>query len=103
MSYSQFVFGVPLKVSETQMDQNKFDLTLYLTKEVDFVQDGTRMAENERNKLDDSHKAILDKNKIPYGEIKGDWNERFEKAKALIDNLIKLKQQQWKSHWREIE
>jgi nicotinamide riboside kinase len=52
------------------------------------LQDGTRLSEAERNLLDLSHRQVLTDHNIDIIEIKGDWNERFEKAVEQINKLI---------------
>ncbi len=72
-------------------DANRANLYLYLSNDVKFVQDGTRMDEESRNRLDASHRETLNEHDIPYTEIMGNWDERFEKAVDEIDRLIEGK------------
>lgn len=90
-SYGRFTFNEVLILDEHVYDVNKADLYLYLSNDVEFVQDGTRMDEIERNKLDISHREMLKEHNIPYIEISGNWDERFEKAVDKIDRLIEGK------------
>ncbi|TAE48273.1 MAG: hypothetical protein EAZ06_09625 [Cytophagales bacterium] len=46
---------------------------------MEYVQDGTRLSEIDRNLLDISHRKVLFENNIEIIEINGNWNERFEK------------------------
>lgn len=87
-SYASFCFGKKLEVSDAVYELNKADLYLYLNKGVPHVQDGTRLAETERNLLDASHRHILQDHQIPFVEIQGNWEERFEKASKLIEELV---------------
>ncbi len=70
---------------------NDYDLYIFLEPDVEWVQDGTRtygeqdVREENNNKL----KKIFDDNNIKYVCINGDYHERYEKAKKLINNLIK--------------
>ena len=87
-SYSNFTFGRELEVDEKIYNSNKADLYLYLNNDVDYVQDGTRLSETDRNLLDLSHREILKQHKIDFVEIKGNWRQRFEKAVEEIDKII---------------
>jgi HTH-type transcriptional repressor of NAD biosynthesis genes len=69
-------------------NSNKAHLYLYLKNDVDYLQDGTRLTETQRNLLDDSHRKVLLDYNIDIVEIRGDWNERFEKAVSHINKLI---------------
>jgi len=88
MSYSNFVFNRELEVSDKIYNSNKADLYLYLTNDVEYVQDGTRLSETDRNLLDLSHREILKRHKIDMVEINGNWEQRFEKAVRQIDTII---------------
>lgn len=70
---------------------NNYDLYIFLESDVKWVQDGTRtygdkdVREENNKKL----KKIFDDNNIKYEVIKGDYQERYEKAKQLSIALIK--------------
>lgn len=86
-SYAEFVFGRKLAVPEDIIKKNKADLYLYSTKDAEYIQDGTRLEIDERNKLDESHRNILKEENIDFLEISGSWEEREQKA---IENIKKL-------------
>ena len=88
MSYCRFAFNKELIVDQPVYDANKASLYLYLTKDIDYIQDGTRLSEADRNKLDVSHREVLKESNIPFTEISGSWEERFEKAVNKINQLI---------------
>lgn len=88
-SYSEFVFGKPLCVENHIYAANNAHLYLYLSNDVEFIQDGTRLSETDRNLLDISHRNVLKHHKIDIVEVSGSWKQRFEKAVALINQLIK--------------
>ena len=90
-SYSRFTFNRELETTEEVYNTNKSDLYLYLNNDVKFVQDGTRLNELDRNRLDLSHRLILAEHKIEYIEIRGDWDMRFELAIKSINELIEKK------------
>lgn len=88
LSYAQYTFDQLPAVDEVIYKRNKADLYLYLNNDVPFVQDGTRLMEDDRNALDHYHRATLKQFNIQYEEITGNWEERFEKSVALIKELI---------------
>lgn len=83
-SYSQFLFNQKLEVDNWIENANKCDLYLYLDNDSPFVQDGTRLTENNRNKLDSFHKKQLNESGINYFIINGNWNQRFETSLNVI-------------------
>lgn len=88
MSYSNFLFNKPLEIPEWVREANRADLYLFLDKDAPYIQDGGRLERKERDELHHSHLALLDSHNIEYNTINGNWDERFEEAKALIDNLL---------------
>lgn len=95
-SYSRFTFEKELEISANIYNSNKANLYIYLNNDVEYLQDGTRLSETERNLLDLSHRQVLTDHKIDIIEIKGDWDERFEKAVEQINKLIAKNGQK---HW----
>lgn len=87
-SYSQFAYGKNLSVGDEIYNSNKSNLYLYLNNDVEYIQDGTRLSEENRNLLDISHRTILKNYHIEFVEIKGDWQKRFEKAINEIDRIL---------------
>lgn len=83
-SYARFALNLELAVPDEVVDANRAQLYLYLNNDVPFVQDGTRLTETERNLLDASHRQILAEEGIPYVEISGNWEERFQQALEAI-------------------
>lgn len=70
---------------------NNYDLYLFLEPDVAWVQDGTRTygideVRKENNKI---LKEILKENHIKYETITGNYEERYEKAKEYVNNLLK--------------
>lgn len=88
MSYSRFIFKKELETSADIYNSNRAHLYLYLNNDVEFMQDGTRLSETERNLLDLSHRQVLLDHNIEMVEIRGDWEDRFEKAVEEINKLI---------------
>lgn len=92
-SYCSHLFNGTLQhLPEFRDPIHKCDLYLYMNKDCPFVQDGTRLNKKERDALDLSHKSILQYNRIKFHEIRGTWEERFSKAKELIETAVKEKQ-----------
>jgi HTH-type transcriptional repressor of NAD biosynthesis genes len=87
-SYSQFTFKKELGITTSIYNSNKANLYLYLNNDVEYLQDGTRLSEVERNFLDLSHRQVLTDHNIDIIEIRGDWEERFDKAVEQINKLI---------------
>lgn len=95
-SYANFIFDKTLEVEKKIYNSNKADLYLYLNNNVEYVQDGTRLSEVERNLLDHSHRQVLIEHNIDFIEVKGNWDERFEKAVEQIKKLIEINE---KMNW----
>ena len=91
MSYAKFIFNKELQVADKVYNSNKADLYLYLNNDVEYIQDGTRLSESDRNLLDLSHRKILKEKNIKFVEINGNWTQRFEKTLKEIDLIIKEK------------
>jgi HTH-type transcriptional regulator, transcriptional repressor of NAD biosynthesis genes len=95
-SYSRFTFHKELEINADTYNSNKANLYLYLNKDVEYLQDGTRLNVTKRNLLDLSHRQVLTDHSIVICEIKGDWDERFEKAVEQVNKLIATHgQKQW--------
>ncbi|MBP6624857.1 MAG: AAA family ATPase [Chitinophagaceae bacterium] len=87
-SYGQFMFKKDIEISDDIYKSNRANIYLYLNNDVEFIQDGTRLSESERNLLDQSHRHVLQTHGIQFIEIQGSWNERFYKAVQEINQLI---------------
>lgn len=95
-SYSLFTFEKELEISTDIYSSNRANIYLYLNNDVEYLQDGTRLSETERNLLDLSHRQVLKDHNIEIIEVTGDWDERFEKAVEQINKLIATN---GKKHW----
>jgi len=87
-SYSNFAFDREFEVDDKIYNSNKANLYLYLNNDVEYVQDGTRLSETDRNLLDLSHREVLKQQNMDFVEITGNWEQRFEKAVEQIDKII---------------
>lgn len=67
-----------------------WDLVLFLEPDVEFVQDGTRSEEiyRDRGKYSNQIKELLESVGIEYHCITGDYLERFDKSKKLIQEKL---------------
>jgi HTH-type transcriptional repressor of NAD biosynthesis genes len=89
-SYSKFVFGKYLDLPKSWYEDQKADLYLYLDNDVPHVQDGGRLSEEERNKLDINHKETLEKFGVSYTLISGSWEQRMNQVMNLISTSPSL-------------
>ncbi|RYZ57065.1 MAG: cytidyltransferase [Chitinophagaceae bacterium] len=87
-SYAAFLFQQELAVEEWIEKANQCDLYLFLDTNCPYVQDGTRLDEEEREALSRSHLLMVKKALLPYRNISGDWEERFAQACREIDHFI---------------
>lgn len=88
-SYSKYAFGQYMNIDKSIYKLHRADLYIYLSNDVPFVQDGTRMDIKMRNELDKAHRQTLKDFRIQYHEIKGGkYGERFNKAVKLIEDLL---------------
>ena len=87
-SYSLFTFEKELEISTDIYNSNRANIYLYLNNDIEYLQDGTRLSEADRNLLDLSHRQVLTNHNIEIIEVTGDWDKRFEKAVEQINKLI---------------
>jgi HTH-type transcriptional repressor of NAD biosynthesis genes len=87
-SYAHFLFDRELKVDDWIVAANRCDLYLYLDNDAPYIQDGTRLSEEDRNRLDASHKQELKKAGIPFILISGNWEERFARAIEEVNAFV---------------
>lgn len=87
-SYCRYSFEKELEVSDDIYRANKAQLYLYLNNDVEYYQDGTRLSEEERDKLDAFHRQVIKEANLPVVEISGSWEERFQQAVEQIRLLI---------------
>ena len=95
-SYSLFTFEKELEISTDIYNSNRANIYLYLNNDIEYLQDGTRLSEADRNLLDLSHRQVLTNHNIEIIEVTGDWDKRFEKAVEQINKLIATN---GKKHW----
>lgn len=85
--------GAQSSLIEEIIKLQNYDLVLYLEPDVPWVDDGLRSAgeEDVRRKNNELLKRMYDERGIQYTCISGGYDQRFEKAKLLIDDLFKEK------------
>jgi HTH-type transcriptional regulator, transcriptional repressor of NAD biosynthesis genes len=87
-SYAKNTFGEYLDFPRSVYDNSRADLYLYLNKNVPYIQDGTRLDENQRNKLDTSHRDTLMHFGVEFEELTGVYEDRNKKAYQLVKDLL---------------
>ncbi len=90
-SYSKFLFNKNLYVPDWIEKVHQYDLYLYLENDAPYIQDGTRLDLERRNRLNIYYKKELADRSIPFELVTGNWQERFEKSVSIID--------QYRSAW----
>jgi len=87
-SYGRFLFDTQITPEAWIEEANRFDLYLFLETDCPFVQDGTRLTKEERDKLSLFHKKQFAVNGVTYHSLKGNWEDRFTSAIQLIDKTF---------------
>lgn len=87
-SYARLMFGQELTVLPEVYALNRAALYLYLAADVPFVQDGGRLPNADRLRLDVLHRQTLQHYGIEVIEISGTWPQRFRQAVQLIEILL---------------
>ncbi|PJJ59346.1 AAA family ATPase [Hymenobacter chitinivorans] len=87
-SYAHLTWGRELAVSPAVYATHRADLYLYLAADVPFVQDGTRLSATERQRLDHSHRQMLQRHNVAPEELSGSWVQRLARAVALVEQLL---------------
>ncbi len=81
------------KMAEAINQTNFWDLVLFLEPEgTEFVQDGTRneTIKAERKRFSEELKAFFDRFGVKYKTVDGDYLDRFNKAKAIIEEELNI-------------
>ena len=75
---------------EAIVDKQDYDLYIYLEPDVKWVDDGIRQQGSDEVRVQNNEmlKAMFDRRGISTAIISGTFKERFEKAKAMIDELF---------------
>jgi len=88
---NKYFKGEKSSLIEEIIKLQSYDLVLFLEPDVKWVDDGLRNEGEERVRKDNNEelKRMFDERKIPYITISGDYTERFNKAKEIINSLFK--------------
>jgi HTH-type transcriptional regulator, transcriptional repressor of NAD biosynthesis genes len=88
-SYAHYLFDKELEVQDRIKKANRCDLYLFLEPDCEYVQDGTRLPQAERDGLSQSHKQQLLQAGISYETIQGkDRHQRFEMAIHKVEEKM---------------
>jgi len=83
--YSDFLFNKKPSFKNWIEQSNKADLYIFLSNDAPYVQDGTRLNLERRNRLNDMELEHLIKNNLNFEIVKGqNWDERYQKAIQII-------------------
>ncbi|MDP2628961.1 MAG: multifunctional transcriptional regulator/nicotinamide-nucleotide adenylyltransferase/ribosylnicotinamide kinase NadR [Nanoarchaeota archaeon] len=76
-------------VNEIARLQN-YDLAIFLEPDVKWVDDGLRFAGDEKNRRENNEKLkkMYEERGIKFVSINGNYSERFDKARKLVDGLF---------------
>ena len=65
-----------------------YDLVLYLSPDVPWVDDGTRVFGEEREEADEGLRALLAEHGVEVVEVRGDFARRLDIAVTAVDRLL---------------
>lgn len=87
--WSEFLYGRCDEDVARLARPRKYDLYLLLNVDAPWIDDGQRFLSHRRQEFFDRCRAALDRHERPYVAIGGaDWNERFHRAVAAVDEAI---------------
>jgi nicotinamide riboside kinase len=90
--WCEFVFGKVHPWILEQIQKRKYDLYLLCDIDLEWTQDGLREYPDleTRAKLFQIYKSLLENQSVPWVLIHGSIEERFQKATAAVDDLLKI-------------
>jgi len=82
------------KLVEAYINPDRYDVMLFLTPDVEWVDDGMRL-NGDQSRREMLHHRLLDMyREFGFGDkiviISGDYNQRLTKAVDLVDSMLKL-------------
>jgi NadR type nicotinamide-nucleotide adenylyltransferase len=88
--WCEFVFGKCHRWILDQIVERKYDLYLLCNTDLPWVKDELREYPDleSRQKLYNIYKDIMINQRVPWVDISGSYEQRFEKARAAVDALI---------------
>jgi HTH-type transcriptional repressor of NAD biosynthesis genes len=87
-SYCKFQYGSILDLKKEIYEANLADSYLYFDKDFPYHQDGTRFYEEDREKLDASHKSTFSEFEVTLNIVRGTWNERLRESVVAANWLL---------------
>jgi HTH-type transcriptional repressor of NAD biosynthesis genes len=87
-SYATFLFQKELLVPSWVTEANRMDCYLFLDNDVPFIQDGTRLCEQDRNLLQEVHLSTYQAAGAKIHRIEGNWAQRFETMCTIISDFL---------------
>jgi HTH-type transcriptional repressor of NAD biosynthesis genes len=90
-SYAKYFFGKTLEVPDWIKAVNHFKIWIYLDKSAPYVQDGTRLNREDRDRLDEFHRAEFALHGIPLYFVSGkSWQDREDAVIQHIERFFTL-------------
>lgn len=86
--YSKYYFQKTPEILDILVSQKQYDLYLLLFPDIAWIDDGLRDSPNNRMEMHNLFKDYLINNHRNFIEIKGSYENRFQEAKNVINNLI---------------
>ncbi len=92
--FSELYMGHRNKLVEAYINPDRYDVMLFLTPDVEWVDDGMRL-NGDQSRREMLHHRLLDMyREFGFGDkiviISGDYNQRLTKAVDLVDSMLKL-------------
>jgi HTH-type transcriptional repressor of NAD biosynthesis genes len=83
--------GKKSKLIEEIIKLQNYDLVIYLEPDVKWVDDGLRYEGNEKIRKENNElmRSMFNERNIPFVSVSGDYTERFNKARSLVDGLFR--------------
>ena len=87
-NYSRLYEGFHQRIIDEIARLQDYDLVLYLTPDVPWVDDGTRLFGDEREDADAGLRALLESHGVEVVEVSGDFAQRLDIAVGAVDRLL---------------
>lgn len=86
--YSTYYLGKYPSVLAELEDKIHYDGYFFFEPDVPWVEDGLRDLGNKRDEMTNLFRKELERRRITYVTVKGDWENRFQIIKSEIDKLL---------------
>ena len=87
-NYSGLYEGFHQRIIDEIARLQDYDLVLYLSPDVPWVDDGTRVFGEEREEADEGLRALLAEHGVEVVEVRGDFARRLDIAVTAVDRLL---------------